>query len=155
MVVSATPQMVVMLPARNAWGAHLVQLLAASPTDISPASGEAGLPLWFLWLQTHLSNIHQGTLKKQDLLFTSPGGHVAHPGPHSQVTGREKERTWDSALTGNKAGVPRFLWGHYWILKLRLKYNLDLSVIIWPLFKMNSCCSCILLQASHYIFNHI
>lgn len=40
----------------------------------------------------HLSNSHQGTLKKQDLLLTSPGEYMAHPGLYRVVVGREREK---------------------------------------------------------------
>ena len=40
----------------------------------------------------HPSENHQGTLEKQGLLFTSPRGYKAPPGPHSQVTDKKRER---------------------------------------------------------------
>lgn len=40
----------------------------------------------------HLSNKLQGTLERQGLLLTTPGEYTAHLGPHSRITGRERQR---------------------------------------------------------------
>jgi len=87
---------VVMLSARNAWGTHVVcVLLLGTPTDISLTGASVWLfcPSWFLlWSEDTLSKHHEETLK-HDVLFTDPGGYMAHPVPLTEVKGRQAEGT--------------------------------------------------------------
>lgn len=54
------------------------------------------LVILYYYFKKHLSNNHQGTLKKKKkkkaLVYCSePGGYKACLGPHSEVTGRQRE----------------------------------------------------------------
>lgn len=68
-------------------------LLVAAPADISPPEPMLGCthPCGSPDCKTHLSNTLQGTMEKQGLSLTGPGGSAPHIGltPHSDVTGRE------------------------------------------------------------------
>ena len=78
--------------------------------------------LWLYWpcgsyydCKTHLSNSHQGTLKREDLLLRGPGGYTAYLGPHSDIMGREIMQTWSFAFIGVEGEVPRiFGFTVYW-----------------------------------------
>lgn len=60
--------------------------------------------------KTHLSNNHQGTLKRQGLWLTSLCGLHRHiTGPHSKIVGREGELTWVLPLLGSRMRYLGFL----------------------------------------------
>lgn len=83
----------VMRSARNAWGHSPGSLLLVG----SPYRHFPDRPLWFLWLQDTLQQQLLGNFEKNkqtrfiSLLFTSPGGYMACPEPHSEVVGGRRD----------------------------------------------------------------
>ena len=82
----------------------------------------AGLALVVLMIARCTSAATLGELRKrQDVLFTNPGGYMALPGPHSKVIGREKAWAWGSAVIRVKGEVRRVLWVHFLLVNLKYK----------------------------------
>ena len=85
-------------------------LLVAAPTDVPPPEPVLCLdqPCGSYYdCRMRPSNNYHGTLKKQDLLLTGPGGYTACSGLHSEVMGRWGERERES-----REFWP--LWGQGW-----------------------------------------
>lgn len=82
-------------------GPHLgACALAAAPSDVAPARAHVvagqNLVVFIIIADTPQQQL-SGTLEKQALLLTGPGGHTAYSEPHSEVPSGERERERERA----------------------------------------------------------